>query len=401
METKSYLASDLANELGVARSTVNDWLSRYADYLETENRGKRRAYSEKSLRILREISEFRNNGLSSFEIEQQLAARYGLRPEVTAPQMPPAGPAASSVKAAGEPIRGAADEAEGAASVASAAPGAGEAPSTPDGGGAAAENAGDAALPMVRPAFEAVTMQINREFEKLASQLEVWEAERRRLLWRLRLLSAVIAGGAVLLMAAIALTARFLYVELADQRAADSAEVAALGTAMSGEVDALRNEQRRAVDASEKKLAEVTVLLDRSRSDFQRSLAELESELALQRQGFEETLKKLESAVATRHEAEVIRLKEEFARRQQEVLTEAVASYEAKVAELEKNATDAESVRAEAVAARKKAEEEAAVSRREIEELRRRVAELLKARNPSIPAPGESAEEKESGEVKP
>ena len=66
METKSYLASDLANELGVARSTVNDWLSRYGDYLETENRGKRRAYSEKSLRILREISEFRNK--SSFTI---------------------------------------------------------------------------------------------------------------------------------------------------------------------------------------------------------------------------------------------------------------------------------------------------------------------------------------------
>lgn len=399
METKSYLASDLANELGVARSTVNDWLSRYGDYLETENRGKRRAYSEKSLRILREISEFRNNGLSSFEIEQQLAARYGLRPEVAVPPVPPPPPAGSSASGGNvsvDPNGAVAEGAEGAAQVAS---GAGEGAATS--GGGAAENAGDAALPMVRPAFEAVTMQINREFEKLASQLEVWETERRRLLRRLRLLSAVIAGGAVLLMAAIALTARLLYVELVDQRAADSAKVEALGTTMSGEVDALRDEQRRAVDASEKKLAEVTVLLDRSRADFQRSLAELESELALQRQGFEETLKKLESAAATRHEAEVIRLKEEFARRQQEILTEAAASYEAKVAELEKSATDAESIRAEAVAARKKAEEEAAVSRREIEELRRRVAELLKARNPSVPAPGETAEQKASGEVRP
>ncbi len=399
METKSYLASDLANELGVARSTVNDWLSRYGDYLETENRGKRRAYSEKSLRILREISEFRNNGLSSFEIEQQLAARYGLRPEVAVPPVPPPPPAGSSASGGNvsvDPNGAVAEGTEGAAQVAS---GAGEGAATS--GGGAAENAGDAALPMVRPAFEAVTMQINREFEKLASQLEVWETERRRLLRRLRLLSAVIAGGAVLLMAAIALTARLLYVELVDQRAADSAKVEALGTTMSGEVDALRDEQRRAVDASEKKLAEVTVLLDRSRADFQRSLAELESELALQRQGFEETLKKLESAAATRHEAEVIRLKEEFARRQQEILTEAAASYEAKVAELEKSATDAESIRAEAVAARKKAEEEAAVSRREIEELRRRVAELLKARNPSVPAPGETAEQKASGEVRP
>ena len=89
MESRTYLASDLAGELGLPRSTINDWLMRYADYLEVETRGKRKVYSEKSLRILKEISGMRNEGKSSFEIEQLLASRYGIRPEV-APHTPAA-----------------------------------------------------------------------------------------------------------------------------------------------------------------------------------------------------------------------------------------------------------------------------------------------------------------------
>ena len=54
-EEKTYLASDLVNELGVARSTINDWLTRYADYLESEARGKRRVYTARSLEVLRHI----------------------------------------------------------------------------------------------------------------------------------------------------------------------------------------------------------------------------------------------------------------------------------------------------------------------------------------------------------
>ena len=78
-ENRRFLASDLSQELGLPRSTINDWLTRYAEYLESENRGKRRFYSEKSLQILREIAELRNAGNSSFEIEQQLAgSKYGI-----------------------------------------------------------------------------------------------------------------------------------------------------------------------------------------------------------------------------------------------------------------------------------------------------------------------------------
>ncbi len=336
METKSYLASDLVNELGVARSTINDWLSRYADYLEAENRGKRRAYSEKSLEILREISSLRNAGMGSFEIEQQLAARYGLRPEIT------------------------------------------EEPPEPEAENGNGEDS--AALPMIRPAFEAVTNQINSEFGKLTAQLQSLEKERRRLSRRLWLLAALIVTGALLLLLLFAFAAHLLLREMETQRTAGSAEVSALSDSMREQVGVLQAEQRRSAENDAKKLAEVTVLLDRSRADFRQSLDTLNGELAAQRAAFEEKIKQLESAAATRHEAEVIRLKEEFARNQQAKLTEFTAQYETKLAALKKASGESERTRNEAVAAREKAEAEAAAARKEIENLRARVSELLEAR---------------------
>ena len=133
-ETKRYLASDLSVELALPRSTINDWLARYNDYLEAEIRGKRKYYSEKSLNILKEISGMRNSGMSSFEIEQQLAARYGIRPEV----------AASGVSAGQgtEPAATAETPAES------------QVPAVT--GGNAPFNPGEA-LPILRPAFDAVS----------------------------------------------------------------------------------------------------------------------------------------------------------------------------------------------------------------------------------------------------
>jgi chromosome segregation ATPase len=66
----------LAEELSVPRTTVNDWLNRYEQYIECSLQGKRRVYSINSLNVLREISKLRGEGLSSFEIEEALAIRY-------------------------------------------------------------------------------------------------------------------------------------------------------------------------------------------------------------------------------------------------------------------------------------------------------------------------------------
>ncbi len=83
-ETRNYLASDLAAELGVPRTTLNDWLKNYAAFLETEPRGKRRAYTEKSLQVLRYVAQLRENGKSGLEIDAALGEKYGLRPEIAA-----------------------------------------------------------------------------------------------------------------------------------------------------------------------------------------------------------------------------------------------------------------------------------------------------------------------------
>ncbi len=95
--------SELAELVGVPRTTINDWLSRYNDYLESELRGKRRVYSERTVIVLKEIAALRENGKSGFEIDQSLAERHPVNPdEVTSA----AGDAASPAAAASQPERG-------------------------------------------------------------------------------------------------------------------------------------------------------------------------------------------------------------------------------------------------------------------------------------------------------
>ena len=91
---KTYLVSDLASELNVPRTTVNDWLRIYGDYLESEVRGKRKVYPERSLGILREIKTMREAGSAQTAIEHFLADKYGIRPEpVSGPETPAPTPA--------------------------------------------------------------------------------------------------------------------------------------------------------------------------------------------------------------------------------------------------------------------------------------------------------------------
>ena len=80
-----FSGSDLAEMLKVPRTTINDWISRYSQYIEFKLQGKRRIYTQASADVLKEISDLRDKGLSSFDIEAELA-KY--RP-VHAEQLPP------------------------------------------------------------------------------------------------------------------------------------------------------------------------------------------------------------------------------------------------------------------------------------------------------------------------
>jgi|GEM_PF-899248 len=296
MEGRTYLASDLAGDLGLPRSTINDWLARYADYLEAETRGKRKVYSIRSLRILKEIAEMRNGGKNSFEIEQLLAARYGIRPEVAAPHH--AAEPETAAEEGGETL-----------------------PAAPEGG-----------LPATRPAFEQMTVQINAEFLKLAARLEEAEGARRRLIHRMWAVTAALIVGlaALLLVLALMMYQMFGRLEKQNREAAD---------ALSRESGA--------------KFGEMAVVLDGSRQDFQENITRLKEELADQRKSFEEKLSQMEASSATRAEAQILRFKEEFARRQQEELK--------RIEELGKTVRDVAAVQRETAAeAKKRKEAEAA-----------------------------------------
>ena len=182
------------------------------------------------------------------------------------------------------------------------------------------------------------------------------------------------AGKKLLLLGA---TLYVLYGRMEQENRSTRGAVERLSTGIAerGEID------RREAEAAATRLDEMNVRLDRSRADFQRNLEKLQAELAEQRKAFEAQVQKLEADAASRSEAEKIKLREEFARKQQAELQKLVAEHEAKIkaAAGQADASDA---------ARKAAEEEAAAARRELEkgrreleELRARFQELEAARN--------------------
>ena len=73
---KRYTVMELAELLGVPRTTINDWLSRYSMYAAPVMQGKRRVYSEATVSVLREIAALRNAGKAFHDIEQELAGKH-------------------------------------------------------------------------------------------------------------------------------------------------------------------------------------------------------------------------------------------------------------------------------------------------------------------------------------
>lgn len=80
-EQKRYTVIELSEQVGVPRTTINDWLSRYAQYIGSELQGRRRIYLESSLAVLKTISGLRASGMSSFDIDAELAKLYAIHAE--------------------------------------------------------------------------------------------------------------------------------------------------------------------------------------------------------------------------------------------------------------------------------------------------------------------------------
>jgi len=79
MTGKNYTVMELAEQIGVPRTTINDWLGRYSQYIETVAQGKRKVYPESAMNVLREIASLRNAGKAFSEIETELSAKHPIR----------------------------------------------------------------------------------------------------------------------------------------------------------------------------------------------------------------------------------------------------------------------------------------------------------------------------------
>lgn len=106
MKSETYSAAALATALGVPRTTLNDWLTRYEDYIDIQFSGKRKVYSERTLEVLKEVAKLRDAGKNAAEIASFLEQNHGVLPEVTSGNTEPVKPAAETVPA--EDITGAA-----------------------------------------------------------------------------------------------------------------------------------------------------------------------------------------------------------------------------------------------------------------------------------------------------
>ena len=70
---KVFSVADIAKKIEIPRTTLNEWLNRYPQFIESRTRGKRKVYTEKAVETLREIAALRDYGRSAVEIEQELA----------------------------------------------------------------------------------------------------------------------------------------------------------------------------------------------------------------------------------------------------------------------------------------------------------------------------------------
>jgi len=78
---QKYNVMELADLIGVPRTTINDWLNRYSQYIEFQMQGRRRCYPESALAVLKTIAAMRAEGKTPYEIEVALASKYAIHAE--------------------------------------------------------------------------------------------------------------------------------------------------------------------------------------------------------------------------------------------------------------------------------------------------------------------------------
>lgn len=269
-EIGKYKISDLVKESGLPRTTINDWLQRYAQYLTYSVQGKRRLYSERTLMVIREIAVMRDTGKNSFEIESELSQRHPVRAEVSSPE-------------------GFEDDGED------------DGEETAEHDRRTTETDQEATNAVVaRRQTEEIARLLSGQLQNIATRLETLEKRESQPLQPIVKRDYSAWAVAFILSLVIIIGGWFTMREFRRL----NAETAAATAEIKRRDDALRERDRQ--------LETITVNLDRNRKEYQDNVAMLQRDLGKQQELFKEQLLRLVADTGKTREAVMLQIKEQF-----------------------------------------------------------------------------------------
>ena len=284
-EKKTYSIVELAEMLNVPRTTLNDWLTRFYQYIECETRGKRRVYFDTSLEVLKEISELRNSGMASADIETELAKRHPVHAEIAPPQ-----------------------------------------PEEPEGAEPAAQPAAESQEmmpPVVRQQAEEIGRMLGKELKNIADRLESSKDmsktfARRTMRWYILALVLIVGMGATAIVVTIKAG------ELLRRQDSKINGNSSILSKIDRQNDSITKElqQRDQLIAKQNQdLQRMSILLDKNSSDYQKNIEKLQQELGKQREDFKAMIDKASQSADTKTSAELAAIKDYFAKEKLEFVT--------------------------------------------------------------------------------
>ncbi|MEI8246755.1 MAG: MerR family transcriptional regulator [Lentisphaerota bacterium] len=283
-EKKTYSIVELAEILNVPRTTLNDWLTRFYQYIECETRGKRRVYFDTSLEVLKEISELRNSGMASADIENELAKRHPVHAEIAPPQ--------PEEQEGGEP----------------AAP----PPETQE-----------MMPPVVRQQAEEIGRMLGKELQNIAERLESSKDmsktfARRTMRWYILALVLIVAMGATAIV--VTIKAGEL-LRRQDSKINGNSSILSKIDRQNDSITKELQQRDQLISKQNQDLQRMSILLDKNSSDYQKNIEKLQLELNKQREDFKAMIEKASQSADTKTSAELAGIKDYFAKEKLEYIT--------------------------------------------------------------------------------
>lgn len=275
IDRKTYIIADFVKILGVARTTLNDWLVRYEQYIEYEVRGHRKIYFETSLNVLKDIAEMRKDGKNTSEILAELSKKHPVNADI--------------------------------------AP---EAEKTPQENLPAQKEASlDSLLPVFKQQNEEMERLLVRKLQDMAAdlhhaQLDANHVSKANTRWIALCIALVVALGGTILY-----NTKNVHDVLNSQQKAFSGAQEKLGKSIEQSGAAITGESKKREAADQKhqeKIDDLTILLSKSNQKSSKEIQMLKKEITANRKAFKDTLEKNNMKMLEQHKLELGLLKESY-----------------------------------------------------------------------------------------